>query len=372
MSIYLCAIGTAVPPHSIEQSDAASETVRLFCRSARGQQVLSKVFQRSGVRNRYSVVLQTSTNGEPARQSFYRQAEDDGDRGPTTADRMSAYECAAAGLALSAADEALVMADTKLGEITHVITVSCTGFHSPGVDVRLVRDLGLSPSVARTQIGFMGCHAALNALRVAKAFIDADEKACVLVCAVELCSLHYQYGERLEQIISNALFADGAAAVVARGDSISQTTAARPGWRLLDSASAIVPETEDLMSWHIRDHGFEMTLSAKVPELIETKLRFWLEPWLAAAGLSIDDVASWAIHPGGPRILTACGAACGLDASQLQASFDVLEEYGNMSSPTILFVLNRLAQQSATGPCVALAFGPGLTIEAALLERQSR
>lgn len=367
MSLQLDAIGTAVPAHFIAQRDAAG-VAQTLCASSQGrQQVLTRLYQRSGVRTRHSVVLEGSTNGLPARQAFYLPATSHDDSGPTTAERMGRYEESAAALGLSAAIDALAKAQTAAGEVTHLITVSCTGFQSPGVDVALVRDLGLNPGVARTHIGFMGCHAALNALRVAGAFADADARACVLLCAVELCSLHYQYGWKFDQIISNALFADGAAAVVARGHSASQT-ALRQGWRWRGSASAILPETEGVMSWQIGDHGFEMTLSAKVPELIQKNLRPWLAEWLAGAGLSIGEIASWAIHPGGPRILTACGEACGLEESHLRPSFDVLAEYGNMSSPTILFILQRLRRQAASAPCVALAFGPGLTIEAALFD----
>lgn len=367
MSMLLEAIGIAVPPHFIAQADAAGVAHELFASSCQHPQVLAKLYQRSGVRTRHSVVLRDSTNGEPARQSFYRPVTDSGDFGPTTAERMRVYEDSASQLAERTCADALTQASVDPRNVTHLVTVSCTGFHSPGVDVALVRELGLDAGVARTHVGFMGCHAALNALRMAKAFTDSDADARVLVCAVELCSLHYQYGWHPDRIVSNALFADGAAAVVARRSTGSEA-AAPNGWRLRRSASAVVPQTEDMMSWHIRDYGFEMTLSAKVPELIESRLRPWLEAWLRAAGLSIGDVRSWAIHPGGPRIVAACGEACGLQASQLQASLDVLADYGNMSSPTILFVLERLRRQAASGPCVALAFGPGLTIEAALFD----
>jgi predicted naringenin-chalcone synthase len=363
MSLLLRAIGTAVPRHFIAQNDAAG-VAQTLCALSHGQAV-NRIYERSGVRTRHSVLLHSSTNCKPAEHTFYVPARSDDDSGPTTAERMYRYEESAASLALSAAGEALAKAQTAAHEITHLITVSCTGFQSPGVDVTLVRELGLDPGVARTHIGFMGCHAALNALRVAKAFTDADCEACVLVCAVELCSLHYQYGSKMDHVISNALFADGAAAVVARRDTASREIGPR-GWRLRASASAILPETLDAMSWHVRDHGFQMTLSAKVPGLIQDNLRPWLENWLGGMGLSISQVGQWAIHPGGPRILAACGQACGLAEDQLRLSYEVLGDYGNMSSPTILFILQRLS--SVAGPCVALAFGPGLTVEAALLD----
>lgn len=367
MSMWLEAIGTAVPQHFIEQTDAAAVAKTLCASSTSQQQVLTRLYQRSGIRTRHSVVLQASTNCKPAEQAFFLPAKTSDDAGPTTAERMGQYEESAADLGLSAARDALAKADTTSAEITHLITVSCTGFHAPGMDVTLVRELGLNRGVARTHIGFMGCHAALNALRVAEAFTRSHADACVLLCAVELCSLHYQYGFQLDQMISNALFADGAAAVVVRGRA-SERTVEDNGWRWRGSASTIVPQTEEVMSWHVRDHGFEMSLSAKVPKVIQQRLRPWLEGWLSTMGLSIGEIASWAVHPGGPQIVAACGEACGLGERHLQPSLDVLAEYGNMSSPTILFILDRLRQQSSPGPCVALAFGPGLTIEAALLD----
>jgi predicted naringenin-chalcone synthase len=196
---------------------------------------------------------------------------------------------------------------------------------------------------------------------VAKAFTETDSSACVLLCAVELCSLHHQYDWQPDQIVANALFADGAAALVARKSSPAES-----GWRLLDQVSAVVPGSGELMSWRVRDHGFQMTLSSELPRLINQSLKPWIEKWLSQHALSIAQIASWAIHPGGPRILSSCSDALGLAADKLTDSQTILAEYGNMSSPTILFVLDRLQRRDAPRPCVALAFGPGITIEAAL------
>ena len=366
MSMQLEAIGTAVPPHFIAQAAAAGVAEKLFASSGQHSQVLAKLYRRSGVRTRHSVVLRASTNGAPAEQNFYRPVSGADDGGPTTAERMHAYEQAASQLAARACSDALTQTSLARQQVTHLVTASCTGFSSPGVDAALVRELGLNAGVARTHVGFMGCHAALNALRVARAFTDSQPDSCVLVCAVELCSLHFQYGWNPDRVVSNALFADGAAAVVAR--SQARSNRGRPAWQLVSSKSAIVPNSEDAMRWHIRDHGFEMTLSPRVPDLIRARLRPWLAAWLAEERLALADVRTWAIHPGGPRILAACGEACGLSESALRTSSDVLAEYGNMSSPTILFILERLRRQEASGPCVAVAFGPGLTIEAALFD----
>jgi len=204
----------------------------------------------------------------------------------------------------------------------------------------------------------MGCHGAFNALRVAKAMIEADASARVLLCAVEICSIHYDYGGRPERLVANALFSDGAGALVA--------TAGDAPWRLVAQGSCIFPSTEDLMTWGIGDHGFAMGLSPAVPGAITANLRPWLETWLAESGVALDAVASWAVHPGGPRILDAVAAALDLGPHALSDARHVLRRYGNMSSPTVMFVLDRLRKRDAPRPCVALGFGPGLTAEAAL------
>jgi predicted naringenin-chalcone synthase len=250
--------------------------------------------------------------------------------------------------------------------VTHLITVSCSGFNAPGYDISLVQQLPLSPGVERTHVGFMGCHGALNGLRVARAFVEADPHAVVLLCAVELCSLHQQYGWNPQQVVANALFADGAAAVVATADTIDrsddQTT------KLIGNGSCILPDSQDYMSWRIQDHGFEMTLSPQLPDLIRRSLKPWLAEWLSSFDLTTDQVPTWAIHPGGPRVLSSTGQALSLSDEQLEPSRRVLAEYGNMSSPTVLFILEQQRQRNMTGPCILLGFGPGITIEAALLQ----
>jgi predicted naringenin-chalcone synthase len=232
------------------------------------------------------------------------------------------------------------------------------------VEIQLTKALRLPVSVLKTHVGFMGCHGALNGLRVAQAFCEADPTAQVLLCAVELCSLHYHYGWDGEKMVANALFADGAAAVVVlpKGSDSSGTLC------LKATGSCLVPDSEDAMTWRIGDHGFEMTLSPRVPDLIAAYLRPWLAQWLTTQGLSLEDIRTWAVHPGGPRILGAVAESLELPEQALAASQEVLAHCGNMSSPTILFILKRLQQSNAPGPWVALGFGPGLVAEAALIE----
>ncbi len=326
------------------------------------------LYRRTGVKTRYSVLLEDDPIGLPGLQAFYPRASNEQDRGPSTSQRMARYEARAPDLAQRACRVALDDADIAAGGVTHLITVSCTGFSAPGVDLGLIEKLGLPTSVARTHLGFMGCHGALNALRVAAAFASGDPEAHVLVCAVELCSLHHQYSNAPQQIVANALFSDGAAAAVVRQSGNDRYDNGIARWRMVSQKSVVFPAAADQMSWRIGDHGFQMTLSPRVPALIRESLCPWLSCWLKEQGKSVASVESWAIHPGGPRILTACAAAAGFDSRLLAPSQQVLADYGNMSSPTVLFILDRLRDAEANS-CVTLAFGPGLTIEAALLER---
>jgi predicted naringenin-chalcone synthase len=191
---------------------------------------------------------------------------------------------------------------------------------------------------------------------------QADPAARVLACCVELCSLHFQYGWHEQQMVANALFADGAAAAV----GVPAAAAPANAWQLAATGSRLFPDSADAMTWNIGDHGFAMTLSPRVPDLIATHLRPWLEGWLVQHDLGVDQVASWAIHPGGPRILSAVEKALGLPREATAVSRKVLAACGNMSSPTVLFILDRLRDRRAPRPCVALGFGPGLVAEAML------
>jgi len=184
----------------------------------------------------------------------------------------------------------------------------------------------------------------------------------VLLCSVELCSLHYHYGWDPPKVVANALFADGSGALVGAAEGPAGT------WRLTASGSCLIPEAADAMTWTIGDHGFGMTLSKRIPEVIGTRLRPWLDDWLAAHGHSVAGIKSWAVHPGGPKILDAVAATLRLPADAVWASREVLADYGNMSSATVLFILKRLRERKAPGPCVAIGFGPGLNVEVALFE----
>jgi len=366
MTLAVAGIGTAVPESAVSAEEALRIAEKICCRNDDQAQVLAAFFRHSGIENRHlafpAEVLRDVLDGTNHTGSVFVPRPDSEDRGPTTHERMRHYIRGAGPLALKAARAALQECAVPAGDLTHLVTVSCTGFSAPGFDIELIERLGLSRSIERTHVGFMGCHGAFNGLRVARAFVDSGQSAAVLICALEFCVLHYHYQWDPKKMVANALFADGAAAVV----GLQQERAPGSAWLAAGSGSGLFPDSAHAMTWNIGDHGFEMTLSARIPEMIARNLGAWLEPWLARHDLSIGKIGSWAIHPGGPRILLAVEEALGLRRSQTADSWEVLARYGNMSSPTVLFILERLRRRNAPRPCVALGFGPGLTVEAAL------
>lgn len=362
--IILRGLGTARPPASLEQRDAAHQAAQRCCADDAQMAWLEGVYQRSSVRERGSVLIagESALYGGPA--AFYPPRQDAADAGPAVSERMAAYAQHAGPLAEIAARRALGQASLDPDRIGQLVVVSCTGFGSPGLDIQLIETLGLPRTVGRTLLGFMGCHGAINGLRVARALARSQPEKAVLLCAAELCTLHFQYGWDRSGIVANALFADGAAAAVLQAGPAEDPPAS---WRVIDTAACLLPDSRDAMTWTITEHGFRMTLSPRVPALIERHLRSWLEPWLESHGLPIDAVTQWAVHPGGPRVLDAVARSLCLPDHALAASREILATCGNMSSPTVFFIAERLREQAPAGPCVMLAFGPGLVAEAALL-----
>ena len=362
MPLTLHGIGTAVPAQRLSQSEALEVAHRINAGSADQKKLMNRIYSKTTVRSRGSVLLNNDVDEGVSRDrlSFY------GSESPGTRERMQVFDEHAGLLALQAARDALNDGGFAPSRITHLVTVSCTGFQSPGVDLFLMDKLGLSAAVQRTHVGFMGCHGALNGLRVAHAFAEMDPGAVVLLCAVELCSLHMSYGWHPEQVVANALFADGAAAVVgSTGPPASDRDLV-----LQCSGSVVIPDSADLMHWEIGDHGFSMGLSPRVPETVGAALLPWLQNWLQIRAIDLAAIRSWAVHPGGPKLLSTCAEARALDFRLLEDSRIVLQDHGNMSSATILFILERLRRRSVSGPCLALAFGPGLSAEVALLDLQ--
>lgn len=356
--------GTAVPAHCHDVARAISHA-RLVLEPDPDQDTwLPGLFEKSGIVERYCSLSEEDIHSLVSKpRASLSPDERKSWPGPTVGTRMRFYERDAPPLAVAACRDAMENAGTDPKSITHLVTISCTGFTAPGIDLAVIDSLGLDRGVERTLVGYMGCHGALNGLRVARGLVNADPQARVLLCAVELCSIHCSFTWDPGRIVANALFADGAAALVCSGVQGNSTT---NGWRMVASGSQVVPNTGSSMGWVIGDHGFEMSLSKDVPAKIEQTLGSWLDAWLSKQGLTRDQVRHWAVHPGGPRILDATEKVLGLPPGGLLDSRATLRDYGNMSSPTLLFIGRRMMERGAERPCVMLGFGPGLAIEAAL------
>jgi predicted naringenin-chalcone synthase len=281
----------------------------------------------------------------------------------STGRRMARYVGEALPLGKDAVTGALDAAGLDAAGVGLFAVVSCTGYSTPGVDILLARDLGMAPGVQRLLIGHMGCYAAIPGLGAAADFVVARRRPAVLLC-LELCSLHVQPASRdPEQIVAHALFSDAAAAVVVEPGP-------GPGLEVVDVAARTDPTTADHMTWDVTDAGFRMGLSRRVPDVLAVHVRPMVDELLAGHGLGVADVAAWAVHPGGPRILDVVGDRLGLDDASLAASRRVLAEHGNCSSATALLVVDEIRRTEPLPPggwMVALSFGPGLTLYAALL-----
>ena len=372
MATVLEAIAVATPPFQRSQQQLATFMARIEGVPAALRPRIAELFSRSAIERRSSCLADFGLEAEafdffPPNWQLSPP--------PSTAARNRVYRATAPPLAESVARQALGEAGCAATEITHLVVVSCTGFFAPGLDVLLTQRLGLPASTERTLIGFMGCNAAFNALKLAHRICQAGAQAPVkvLVVCIELCSLHVQIPTCLESLVVNGLFGDGAAAVVlAPGEP-------RPGQLAYqDGASTLVAGSLEAMDWDIGDTGFLMRLSAAVPQLIQRALPGFLEPWLRRQGLDLEGPAFWAVHPGGRQILDQVQQGLGLPAGSLQDSYEVMRLFGNMSSPTILFILKRWLEAAAASPGhppargVALGFGPGLSIEGALFTLAER
>lgn len=359
MTPAIHAIATAVPENAYDQKQVGVWMQELT-NDEQQRRILRALYRASGIGTRHSVIPGFG-------RDFFLQ--EDGRLGePTTGTRNAIYARESKELGLAAARALLEQAQGFASkDITHVITVSCTGFVNPGLDYHLVRELGLNSATERFHLGFMGCYAAFPALRMADQFCRANPEAVVLVLCLELCSLHIQLGGREDQLLANALFADGAAAALVSARPPQPGT---PALTLERFRSALVPDGESDMAWSIGDRGFDIALSSYVPKILGANIAAVVDDLLQQTGGAREEIDTWAVHPGGKSILDQVGRALELQTGQLEASRSVLRDFGNMSSATILFVLRRmLERQPEDKNLCAMAFGPGLTVELALLRR---
>jgi predicted naringenin-chalcone synthase len=351
----IISIGTAVPAYCHQQIDILEFMQRVYANSEAEKRKLRYLYQQSGISQRYSVIPDYSRQVQDWK--FYPQTENL-EPFPSLEQRMAVYNKQSPLLSIDAIRDCL----RDVGhhhEITHLITVSCTGMSAPGLDLQVMELMELEKNIFRTSINFMGCYAAIHALKLADALCVAKPGAQVLIVCTELCTLHFQQDPTIDNITSSLLFGDGSAAVLVCADDSDKKGISISGFH-----SEVISKGKRDMAWELSSSGFLMTLSGYVPELIEEDFLEVVARSLKNSNLQLKDIDSWCIHPGGKRILEAIERSLGLSKEQLASSYQVLNQYGNMSSATILFVLKELLYSRQGGKNIfASAFGPGLTME---------
>lgn len=355
----IISIGTANPVYRHRQADIFDFMRRVYGLDQAEERKLRFLYHQSGIGFRYSAISDYSL--QPKDWKFY-PASESLEPFPSLEQRMAWFQKYAGALSLDAARKCMARANARVKEISHLITVSCTGLSAPGLDLELMDLLGLAPSVGRSSINFMGCYAAIHALKQADAICRSSPGARVLIVCTELCTLHFQKAVTQDSITSAMLFGDGAAAVLlGAGDDLE-------GVSICGFYGEVIPEGKRDMSWELSSTGFLMTLSSYIPELIRTDFRPLISRAFDRYGIAQDDINGWCIHPGGKRILEAVSRSLDLPEGALDAAYSVLDQYGNMSSPTILFVLQEMLEKGLRGNFLAAAFGPGLTMETCWME----
>jgi predicted naringenin-chalcone synthase len=349
-------IGTATPPHDVHE--AFLGFVEGFMRERREKLLFKRMVGRSGIEHRFSFFepVLDPTGQVVDTEGFYQPGGF-----PSTRARMDRYEKHAPGLAMKALDALDI--DKERERITHLVVASCTGLIAPGLDQLIIKAAGLNPGVERTSVGFMGCYAAVNSLRLAHHFVRSDPSARVLVVNLELCTLHFQETGDIGQILSMLLFGDGASAAL--------VTAEESGIALQDFRAATIEDSNEAITWRIGDQGFDMFLSGEVPNRIAAALErenHRTDDGGLLRGMRPENFEVWAVHAGGRTILDAVERGFELDAGTLDFSRGVLKDFGNMSSATLMFVferiLNQIGQEVAShSNGFAVAFGPGLAAE---------
>ena len=361
---YITSIGTANPPHRFEQKTILEFMQRAHKLNGQEAQRLQALYRASGIKYRYSVI--PDYGNQPKEFEFYPK-NDDLEPFPSVSQRMASYDKEALALAQQAVENCFSQnADTDPEKLTHLITVSCTGMVAPGLDLQLVEALGLSTNIQRTAINFMGCYAAFNALKMAHEICLGRPEAKVLIVCLELCTLHFQKKNDEDSLLSNALFGDGAAAVLVN---------AKPSKRInlaMDSFFCDVAfQGKNEMAWGIGDFGFEMKLSSYVPGFIQKGIKELCQKLLEKEKIDLEAIDFFAVHPGGKKILQTVDEELQITQRKSRFGYEILKNYGNMSSPTILFVLkalwNQLAATDNDKKILGFAFGPGLTMESMLM-----
>jgi predicted naringenin-chalcone synthase len=353
----IISIGTALPAHKHRQEDILHFMQHVYAMNEVDKRKLKFLYHQSSIEHRYSVIPDYSRH--ISEWKFFPQGENL-EPFPSLEERMVLYNRHAAPLSVDAIRNCLD-GYLQAAEITHLITVSCTGMSAPGLDLQVMELMDMQKNIFRTSVNFMGCYAAIHALKLADALCSTAAGARVMIVCTELCTLHFQKEATADNIASSLLFGDGSAAMLVTPDSFE-----KPGLQVQGFYSEVIPKGKKDMSWQLSSTGFLMTLSGYVPELIEEDFRGLVGRALEKEHLSVEDITGWCIHPGGKRILQAIHKSLSLQNGELQEGYDVLREFGNMSSPTILFVLKEIMgrlQPGQPSKLFAAAFGPGLTME---------
>ncbi len=363
---FITSIGTANPTNKFNQTQLADFMVRAMQLNEQDTRRLRTIFRASGIETRHSVI---DDYGKKDEFNFYNNNLNL--PLPSTKERLELFREKSLLLSLQAITNCLAkVPPIESKEITHLIVVSCTGMYAPGLDIDLVKSLNLPSSIQRLCINFMGCYAAFNAIKIADTYCAADPNAKVLIVCTELCSIHFQKEITDDNLLANALFADGSAALLIEGTP-------RKGVNLkpVSFYCDLSHEGEQDMAWTVGDLGFEMRLSAYVPEVIKSGIANLTKKLLTQISNQLSDISYYAIHPGGKKILEVIEQELGLTKKDNQQSYEVLKKYGNMSSPTVLFVLNEISKNlngvDDGKKILSFAFGPGLTLESLILEIQN-
>lgn len=361
----ITAIGRAVPKYRQNQARTYECIIERFALNKVQQRILKTIYREAGVEYRHSVLKDFNTINDDI--NFF--PNNSVDEFPSTEKRMKIYKENALNLALEAvADCFSGVREFNKDEITHLITVSCTGMSAPGLDIQLVEKLGLSKATQRAAINFMGCYGLFNGMRMAHAICKGDKKAKVLVVSVEICSIHFQNNFSLDNLISSTIFSDGAGAV------LIESSTQKKGLCFCDFYCDIVPDSNNEMTWEIGDQGFDIRLSSYVPHLIERGIGAFVEKLLSRNHFFLNAIDYFAIHPGAKKILEGCEHALKITKEDNRFSYEVLRDFGNMSSATIAFVLKKiwdvLKKEDHKKNIFSCAFGPGLTLESMILEVQ--
>lgn len=363
MPAYIHTIQTSVPETSYSQEYAREFMKKYVGGSGSASRILHRIYTHSGIHKRHCVIRELA---EDSAGGIFFDKENDRLLSPSTGKRNELYTTEAKKLFADTARKVVDNSDFATRDITHVITVSCTGFFAPGPDYHIVRSLDLNPSVQRYHIGFMGCYAAFPAMRLARSITAENPDAVILIVCLELCTIHLQFTREMDALISASVFADGAAGMLINGQ---KPAGSKPAFAIRQLETALTKTGEEDMAWTIGDHGFDMTLSTYVPDIIQANLTELLAPYFQN-GYNIDDFSRWAVHPGGRAIIDKVQQAFSLSEKALSASRETLRDYGNMSSATILFVLKNILDSDAnpSKPVLGMAFGPGLTVDTGIFD----